>query len=88
MKALVKAAFDPNPLIVKETYETLKKRLVDSAMFFEVTSMDGKITLNKTSVEAVIAVSPDVVAKAVNTAKMKKGAAAHEPKQTVIPDKE
>ncbi len=80
MKALVKAVFDPNPLIVKESYETLKKRLNDSSMFLEVSSMDSKIMLNKTSIEAVTATSPDVFTTEIKKQAKAKGKVANEQK--------
>ena len=39
------------PYLVKESYQTVKKRIADASLFFEVTLSGQKVTINKTNVE-------------------------------------
>ena len=39
------------PYIVKEGYQTIKRRVATSDLFFEVTLSSQKVTINKTNVE-------------------------------------
>lgn len=39
------------PMLVKEGYGTIKRRIYTSDLFFEVTMSDQKVTINKTNVE-------------------------------------
>jgi len=39
------------PYIVKEGYQTIKRRVATSDLFFEVTLSTQKVTINKTNVE-------------------------------------
>lgn len=53
MKAVILASVDKNPLLVKETYWTLKKRVFDSNTFMEVSAEGQKIIINKKDVVAI-----------------------------------
>jgi hypothetical protein len=44
---------DPRPLLVKETYWTLKKRVFDANTFMEVSAEGQKIIFNKKDVIAI-----------------------------------
>ncbi len=37
-------------LLVKETYQTVKRRLLSEGLFFEVTAVEGKMTIAKSAV--------------------------------------
>jgi len=39
------------PYLVKEGYQTIKRRVANSDLFFEVTLSGQKVTINKTNVE-------------------------------------
>ena len=52
----IKTLTSVTPLIVKEGYQTIKKRLFTGDLFFEVTAGGSKIILNKMSVEKIIEV--------------------------------
>ena len=53
MKTLILFLGDKEPLLVKESYLTIKRRLLDSSLFFEATVEGKKMFFNKTQVIAV-----------------------------------
>ena len=40
-----------SPILVKESYQTIKRRVFTNDLFFEVTIDNQKVTLNKTGVK-------------------------------------
>ncbi len=53
MHAIIKLFQTEVPLITKETYGTIKRRLANSDLFIEVTDSDSKLTINKSAIELV-----------------------------------
>ncbi len=53
MHAVVKLFQTDVPLITKETYGTIKRRLANSDLFIEVSDSDSKLTINKSAIEIV-----------------------------------
>ncbi len=53
MHAIIKLFQTDTPLITKETYGTIKRRLANSDLFIEVTDSDSKLTINKSAIELV-----------------------------------
>lgn len=56
MKALIKVYFAKNPLITRETYETIKRRIRNEGLFIEATDSEGKLLINKQAIEIVSAI--------------------------------
>ncbi len=53
--ALVKTSFDKQTFEVKESYQLMRRKLVDAADFVEVTSKEGnKLIINKMEVDVVV----------------------------------
>lgn len=48
---IIKLSTMKDPVIVRESYGTIKARIANSSPFFEVTMGDRKVTLNKGIVE-------------------------------------
>jgi len=48
---ILKLFSSAQPCFVKESYQTIRRRIHTSELFFEVTIDDQKVTLNKTDVE-------------------------------------
>jgi hypothetical protein len=62
-----------DPVVVRESYATVKARISNSSPFFEVTMTDRKVTLNKGIVEEFATNQPDVqVADKIRRKKGKK----------------
>jgi hypothetical protein len=59
MKTLILTGDNPKPLLVRETYWTVKKRIFDASAFIEVTAEGNKILFNKKDVLAVGTVEDD-----------------------------
>lgn len=53
MKTAILCAGDQAPVIAKESYLTVKKRLLDGCYFFEITVEGKKMLFNKTVVMGV-----------------------------------
>ncbi len=53
MRALIKLFSIKEPMISRETYGTIKRRLATSDLFVEVTDSTGKLCLNKTGIEMI-----------------------------------
>jgi hypothetical protein len=49
-----------DPVVVRESYGTIKARISNSSPFFEVTMTDRKVTLNKGIVEEFATDKPNV----------------------------
>jgi len=59
------------PYLIKESYQTIKKRVFTGDLFFEVTLSGQKITINKTNVEE-FGEKPESTKVAEKTKKVKK----------------
>jgi hypothetical protein len=57
---IIKMSTMKDPIVVRESYGTIKARIANSSPFFEVTMGDRKVTLNKGIVEEFASNSPDV----------------------------
>ena len=57
---IIKLSTMKDPVIVRESYGTIKTRIANSSPFFEVTMGDRKVTLNKGIVEEFASNNPDV----------------------------
>jgi len=53
LKTLILFLGDKEPVLVRESYLTIKRRLLDSSLFFEATVEGKKMFFNKTQVVAV-----------------------------------
>ena len=53
MRSVIKLFSNNQAVEVKETYQTLKRRLNDSGLFFEANDKLGKLTISKQAVEWV-----------------------------------
>ena len=53
MKAIIKIFGVKEPLITRETYGTIKRRLWTGGNFVEVSDIDSKCILNKDAIEIV-----------------------------------
>ena len=59
MKSVLLASVDKEPLLIKETYWTLKKRIFDANTFMEVSAEGQKIILNKKDIVAIATIKDD-----------------------------
>ena len=57
---IIKLSTMKDPVIVRESYGTIKARIANSSPFFEVTMGDRKVMMNKGIVEEFAGSSPDV----------------------------
>ena len=57
---IIKMSTMKDPIVVRESYGTIKARIANSSPFFEVTMGDRKVTLNKGIVEEFASNNPDV----------------------------
>jgi hypothetical protein len=57
---IIKLSTMKDPVVVRESYGTIKARISNSSPFFEVTMTDRKVTLNKGIVEEFATNQPDV----------------------------
>jgi len=53
MKAIIKMFGAKEPLLTKETYGTIKRRMYSSELFLEVTDADSKLLINKSGIELI-----------------------------------
>ncbi len=53
MNAMIKVFSIKEPMITRETYGTIKRRLSNTDAFIEVTDSEGKLMINKGAIEMV-----------------------------------
>jgi len=70
MKSLISLIGAPELMPVKETYPTVKKRLLSEGSFFEVTNSEGKVTLSKSVIAMIGPISKN--AKEIKVRKAQK----------------
>ena len=53
MKSEIILVSNQQPIAIKESYETIKRRLRDESYFIELTDKRGKVTISKVSIMMV-----------------------------------
>jgi len=67
MKSEIILVSNQQPIAIKESYETIKRRLRDESYFIELTDKRGKVTISKVS---IMMVSPLFVKKTIKIKKV------------------